>query len=466
MKALTNLLSGRILASILLFGNFLLLPVTADEAYYFSWGKDLSMGYFDHPPLLGWIMNLLQPSTLRIPFILLSLLLVWTAKNRTMALTVLIPGAHLFLGGALPDTLMVFFGFLVIRAFKNWIQHTSVANAVVLGSAVAALGYSKFHGILLIVALAAGYWKYRKEWTLYLAIGIAGLLLLPYLRWQMHHEWVTFQYHFSGRFHERSLKGLFEFALLGAALWWPLFLYFRELPLWSKSLLLLSFMVFGWGAFKGSAELHWLLVWLWIVPELPIPTSRRIQGVSVLIAFLHTLLWVPQIQQSAGLDIHFRPEIVSLPDQENVAFLDSYQDAALYEFYSGRNSYNLAHPGIRLSQYSLKDYPFEGQPITVYNRWGMGAEVPGTPWHSIQTILHNLSKLEYSWNGYDLVFDDSHVPVGYQWVLYNYVDGQQLERRVICPGKESPIISYQAGKESFLTLEKNWLPTGLWIPLP
>src|SRR5687768_15088334 len=30
----------------------------ADEAYYWMWGQHLAIGYFDHPPLLGWIQGL------------------------------------------------------------------------------------------------------------------------------------------------------------------------------------------------------------------------------------------------------------------------------------------------------------------------------------------------------------------------------------------------------------------------
>lgn len=29
-------------------------PITYDEAYYFSWGKNLDFGYFDHPPAVAW----------------------------------------------------------------------------------------------------------------------------------------------------------------------------------------------------------------------------------------------------------------------------------------------------------------------------------------------------------------------------------------------------------------------------
>ena len=32
------------------------LPMTGDEAYFVLWGKHLDFGYYDHPPMAGWMM--------------------------------------------------------------------------------------------------------------------------------------------------------------------------------------------------------------------------------------------------------------------------------------------------------------------------------------------------------------------------------------------------------------------------
>ena len=34
-----------------LSGQFLLVP---DEAYYWQWSRYLSLGYYDHPPMIAW----------------------------------------------------------------------------------------------------------------------------------------------------------------------------------------------------------------------------------------------------------------------------------------------------------------------------------------------------------------------------------------------------------------------------
>lgn len=466
MKEILRNNQFRLLSIFLLLGNALLLPITADEAYYYSWSDQLAWGYFDHPPLIAWLLHLTSDTTLRVPFLVLSLLLVIIAKEKTLQKLLFIPGVHLFLGGALPDTLMVVSGFLVLHSFKKWANAPYIVNAAILGVCVAALGYSKFHGILLVLALAVGCWSMRKQWTLYVAIAISAALLIPYLIWQYDHQWVTFNYHFNGRFALPSVSGLLEFTAIAALLWWPLVLFFRPLQLWSKVLIFSALFLFGWGAYNGSAELHWLLVFMWIVPSMKLPDSKRTRALAFVLVGLHTLIWIPQVSAQLGLQEHFREEIGKIDSDEKVVFLDAYQDASIYELATGKESYSIAHPGIRLSQYNLKSYPFDGEEVVVFNRMGMGNPYFDGPLFTVRATLYDLSDLNYEWEGWTLRFEPEDVPSGYNWILYSYRNGEEQTRQRLCRGTEVPNVSYQAGVDQFLTLEKNWLPSGLWIPLP
>jgi len=33
------------------------LPLSADEAYYWLWSQHLAAGYFDHPPMIAWLIR-------------------------------------------------------------------------------------------------------------------------------------------------------------------------------------------------------------------------------------------------------------------------------------------------------------------------------------------------------------------------------------------------------------------------
>ena len=56
------------------------VPVLGDEAYFFLWGANPALGYYDHPPLVGWILAGLMRAGhalvwLRLPSVLLSTLM-------------------------------------------------------------------------------------------------------------------------------------------------------------------------------------------------------------------------------------------------------------------------------------------------------------------------------------------------------------------------------------------------------
>ncbi len=36
-------------------------PMTADEAFFYQWGVYPDWGYYDHPPMIGWLLSLLNP---------------------------------------------------------------------------------------------------------------------------------------------------------------------------------------------------------------------------------------------------------------------------------------------------------------------------------------------------------------------------------------------------------------------
>ena len=35
-----------------------LIPITGDEAYFIVWGRNPDLGFYDHPPMIGWWLSL------------------------------------------------------------------------------------------------------------------------------------------------------------------------------------------------------------------------------------------------------------------------------------------------------------------------------------------------------------------------------------------------------------------------
>ena len=65
-------------------------PITADEAYFILWGRAPAPGFYDHPPMVGWLLAPLTaiaeaPWLLRLPAVLvpaLAALGAWLALRR------------------------------------------------------------------------------------------------------------------------------------------------------------------------------------------------------------------------------------------------------------------------------------------------------------------------------------------------------------------------------------------------
>jgi hypothetical protein len=193
------------------------LPVLGDEAYVFLWGRNPALGYYDHPPLSGWIVHLLfrlgdSLPVLRLPSILLAagvaLVMVWLL--RPYGETEAYLGASLFLLAPvnvlgvlmLTDTPLVLCSFLsgaaLVRARQRG-DHPGwyLASGVFLGLAF----LSKYLAFLL--ALGYGAWflailvRRRGGERRRVAAGFALLVAgcLPFvafnLWWNAGHCWVN-----------------------------------------------------------------------------------------------------------------------------------------------------------------------------------------------------------------------------------------------------------------------------------
>ena len=54
------LLFGAVIVFILKIVLLLRFPFTGDEAYFVQWGHDLSAGYYDHTPMVGWLNHVMS----------------------------------------------------------------------------------------------------------------------------------------------------------------------------------------------------------------------------------------------------------------------------------------------------------------------------------------------------------------------------------------------------------------------
>lgn len=200
------------------------VPLTGEEASCWGWSQHLDVCYFDHPPLIAWLIRLCtavfgntvfgvraasllcHTATAAIVFHCTrrmtkdGVAAAWAGGFFTTAIffavtaTVAIPDFVIFLCWALAM-------WLTIEAVRPGRQKLWP----IAGAALGLCGLAKFHAILL--ALAIGLFllisprqrrHFRNGWF-YLGVLIAALMILPVLIWNMREGWPTFGFQLAGR---------------------------------------------------------------------------------------------------------------------------------------------------------------------------------------------------------------------------------------------------------------------------
>jgi len=129
-------------------------PLTGDEAYFVHWGEAPALGYYDHPPLVGWLLAALVELSraklaLRLPAVVLPALvaigIAWLVRDLAAtgrepgtgaealgyatALAWLLVPAQVLNIAITTDTPLAFFSFLSLAAFALGVQRASGAFA-------------------------------------------------------------------------------------------------------------------------------------------------------------------------------------------------------------------------------------------------------------------------------------------------------------------------------------------------
>ena len=219
-----------------------LVPLTADEAYYWLWSKHLDAGYLDHPPMIAWLIRagtlLLGDTVLgvRTSAIVLSGLATWFVWEAARTLlkdelrafaAVLFFNLTLMIGvemlAATPDmpsiatsaALLFCLARLQQSGNSRWWLWAGLAAGLSLLSKYSAFFLLAGAFFWLILSPRQRIWL-RTPWPWSAAL-LALLVFLPNLYWQTTHGWETFAFQF-GRVVGHHLTGRFLQEFFGAQL--------------------------------------------------------------------------------------------------------------------------------------------------------------------------------------------------------------------------------------------------------
>ena len=196
----------------------LALPMTGDEAYFIYWGVYPDYGFYDHPPMVGWILALLLQLSraqwvLRLPVIVLPALIALAMlqylrpedqnKAYVAALAFLLLPANVWNVLITTDTPLVLFSFLSALCFAAALRRESQPLYAASGAFLGLAFLSKYFAVLLglaylgfVLMQPAG----RRGWR-GLATVVASMLPFAALNawWNYNHCWANLMFNVYNR---------------------------------------------------------------------------------------------------------------------------------------------------------------------------------------------------------------------------------------------------------------------------
>lgn len=410
----------------------LLTGLHSDEAYYGLYAKFLEWGYFDHPPMVAafikagsFIDNTLGLRLLTTITNALSIYFLWRIVKKYNAqigvFIVLFSSVLLFhVYGFIttPDAPLFFFSVLFLYLYQKYLSKDDWQIALLLGLVAAALLYSKYHGILLLLFVLISNLQLFKRPTFYLLIVTALLIFAPHILWQYQNDYPSLQYHLFDRSAEPyelnfTLKYIVDFVLMCGPLTGWLLIYNAYQQKISGDIFLrsLKFTFFGIFIFfllstlKGEVQAHWPLIGLiplLVLASIQISNNqlfinkkwvRMIFGINIsLIILCRVLLMVSSdklnnikfIASLNGFDI-WAKEIEKHSKGYPVIFLDGFQDPSFYNFYT-KSIKGFGYDSYRYRKTQFEIFPLED---SIRNRKAFFVQTASHKCTNQDTILTN-----------------------------------------------------------------------------
>jgi undecaprenyl-diphosphatase len=292
------------------------LDIFPDEAYYWDWSRFLSLGYFDHPPMVAWLVHI-TTSIVRdhywgvkaVPLLLgtgvsvvMALLgIAYLDSTRSVILLVILLNATLLyaVGGLLltPDIPFLFFWALGIYVGHLAVFRRKTIAWPVLG-VVCGLGLLSKYVFALFIAAFGLFLLFDKNqrkllltWKPWFSLFLAGATFSPNIFWNARHDWVSYVFQLGHGFASDKTWphinmffdylggqiGLFS-PFLFVVLVMAVVYFLRHFRKEAKLLYLFSFLIvpllfFAWSSLSAHVEANWpaaaylsglvLLMWYW-----------------------------------------------------------------------------------------------------------------------------------------------------------------------------------------------------------
>lgn len=401
-----------LLLGVLLLANLaqaLFTELLYDEAYYWYYAQSPAWGYFDHPPMVAWIIgpglslfgNELGVRLVGCAMGIGTLLLIWALTDRpdktqywreflVWALSIPLMHAYGFL--SLPDTPLLFFTALFLLLYRHFLNQPGYATAMALGVVMASLMYSKYHAALVILFVLLSNLSLLKNRFAWVALGVSLLCYAPHLVWLYENDFISIRFHLFERPNQpyRFTKFTLGFLLNLVALFGLTFPWvgrtvfrFRASDRFGRALGFVTWGVllfFFLSSFQRRVQTQWLIVICVPVAVLVFqkliddPATRKwlwragLANLVILFGLRVGLVYEPlfPVRFETHGNKRWTANLAAVAGDAPVVFENSYRNASMYSFYSGKPSLSLNNAYYRKNQYSIDGSEAQAQGQRVF----------------------------------------------------------------------------------------------------
>ncbi len=275
-----------------------LFGLTDDESHYWQYAQYLDFSYYDHPPMVGYLIYIFTKLlgnnlyAVRLPalccfivankYFYLLLKQIWNSKVAFYS-TILLNFVPVFFAGSLitiPDAPLGMFWTMYIFYFYKFVKERNAWWLYLCGIILGLAGLSKYNAILLFIStlMVLLYFKELRKWLLKKEFYIFCLIVLtvvsPVILWNIVHKFVSFRYQLLHGFGNKSYFSIVLFLknfigqsmyispILFLLLWYYIFLVIFTSSSWEEKFLLFfalpGVVLFNVVSFKNQILPHWV----------------------------------------------------------------------------------------------------------------------------------------------------------------------------------------------------------------
>jgi len=346
-------------------------PIHYDESYYWMYSKQLAFGYFDHPPAVAFLIYLSDTifnGILGVRFFtiiaqVIGFYLLWQMiadkVNKKLPFVLLLfclPFFHILGVITTPDVPLLFSALFFFYSYQRVLKENRWVDYLLWGVSMAALLYSKYHGVLLIFFILISNPRLFLNPKTYFAGGLGLLLWAPHLAWQYLNDFPSFRYHLQER--AGSFKWFYPLEYIGNVLLifnpiliWLLVKKFRikSRDLFERGLIFTFFgflIFFALQTFRDHVQPQWVVLCYIPIVLLLINNWNSQWNKKLIISFWITLPLLLVFRfliifdvLPKDLGVHKKASVMKHIQEQagdkSVMFINSYKNASLYSWYTG-----------------------------------------------------------------------------------------------------------------------------------